>query len=408
MTPQLWFITDQLPYPPRNGVTLPAYRHALALGKQFPLRLVLIVEDGKAPEEPALRANEQLFGPIKQLLVRRRSKYRRLLEEVRRHEMYQHGFEAASRCTAAHGFADEDRVLVTPISAVAKLRALGIDVPMHSVALVNDCTAGEYYYRLLERESDWRGRLKGLLDRWRSRGIGRIEEALLEPYERVLLQTPRDQQIFAELVGVEPSRRVELVPNGVDESLFVLPPRPAGLDVIFMAELSGEYGPIAHWLISEVWPRVQRRGHRLRVIGRGAGEGLRQAMRQTPDLIHEDYVPDLAAVYRDACVAISPVFKGFGRINKTLDAMAAGTAVLGGLAAFNSVEGFVPGVHGRVCLRPQAHEFVAALDELLADPAMCERLGLAGRALIEHSHRWASSSGRIAQFFEVTPESHHA
>ena len=396
MSGQVWLVTDQLPHPPRNGVTLPAFRYAQALAERQALRLVLIVEEGLPPDELALRANEALFGPISQLMVRRRSKPRRLLDEMRGIEMYQHGFAPSSALSEPLMISADDALLATPISAVAKLRALGIAVPRIAAALVNDCTAGEYFYRLQERSGNWRSRLKGSLDRWRSRRIGGIEARLLAPYAHVLLQTPRDREIFASLVGELAARRVELVPNGVDETLYALPERAPGRDVIFMAELSGEYGPIAHWLVGEVWPKVQRRGHRLRIVGRGASDELRQSMGSAPDLVYEDYVAELTDVYRDACVAISPVFKGFGMINKTLDAMAAGTAVLGGAAAFNGIAGFVPGVHGRVCQRPDAEEFVRALDEMLGDPPACERLGRAGRELIGRSHRWAASSSRVA------------
>lgn len=403
MSGRLWFVSDQLPYPPRNGVTLPAYRHARALCEQYALRLVLIVEDQARPDESVLRANEALFGPIAQLVVRRRHRLARLIDELRGLEMYQHGFEpAATDGAVSLPIAADDALLVTPVSAVAKLRALRVPVPTCSAALVNDCTAGEYFYRLQERAGNWRSRLKALLDRWRSHRIGRIEGRLLAPYGRVILQTPRDKQIFASLVGVEAARRVELVPNGVDESLYALPDRAIGKDVVFMAELSGEYGPIANWLVRDVWPQVQRRGHRLRIVGRGASEELRQSMRCAPDLLYEEYVPELTMVYREACLAISPVFKGFGMINKTLDAMAAGVAVLGGAAAFNGIDGFVPGTHGRICERPDAKDFVRALDDMLGDPQACTQLGRAGRELIGGAHRWATSSSRLAQALGLT------
>ncbi len=400
MSGQLWLITDQLPYPPRNGVTLPVFRYAQALAEQQSLRLVLLADEAAVPLAEQWRANEALFGPITACVLRRQPVLSRLMSELRGREMFQHGFEPATSSAPPPPLGPEDRLLVAPISAVAKLRALGVPPPARAAALVSDCTAGEYHYRMLERTTDWRGRLKGHIDRWRSRGIGRIEARLLEPYAHVLLQTPRDREIYAELVGASAARRATLLPNGVDESLYELPLRTAGRDVVFMAELSGEYGPIALWLASQVWPRVRRRGHRLRVIGRGANAELLEAMAAAPDLVHEEYVPGLADVYRNSSVAISPVFKGFGLINKTLDAMAAGAAVVGGLAAFNGIEGFEPGVHGYVCERPLASEFITALDNLLADPVQCERLGRAGRALLGRTYSWVESSDRLVRLLQ--------
>lgn len=393
--PRLWLVCDQLPYPPRNGVTLPAFHHAMALRERAELRLLLLAE--QAPDAAALAANEALFGPIEVRTLHRRPAWRRLVDELRGREMFQHGFTAAPRRLDC---APGDALLVTPISAAAKLRALDADAPRRcaqSVALVSDCTAGEYRYRLQERAGGWRHRLKGGLDRWRSAGIGRIESRLLSPYGRVALQTPRDAEIFAALAPGAP--RCGLLPNGVHEALFDLPaPSPEARRIVFMAELSGEYGPIAEWLLREVWPAARRPGFTLAVVGRGASPGLRALLAATPQVTHQEYVPELRAVYQDAAIALAPVFKGFGLINKTLEAMAAGLPVLGGRAAFNGLAGFVPGQQGLACERADAPSFIQALQRLQDEAGLRQRIGQDGRALVRGAFRWQDSSARLAEW----------
>lgn len=402
--PILWWVTDQLPYPPRNGVTLPSFHHAQALAGRSRLRLVLLQDADAPPKASALQENEERFGPILVLKLRRAKSLHRLLAELAGREMFQHGFlsaEAANLQGWQTGV--EDRLLVTPISAVAKLRALAPELPSRlerSAALVSDCTAGEYYFRGQERAGNWRHRLKGWLDRWRSAGIGRIEADLLDGYRAILLQTPRDREIFVDLVGPNLAEQVSLLPNGVNDDLFGLALNPAA-HVIFMAELSGEYGPIAEWLVGAVWPKVQSGDFKLHIVGRGAGADLRALMVSTPGVIHSEFVPDLSQVYQSAALAISPVFKGFGLINKTLEAMAAGVAVVGGLAAFNGIAGFTGGRHGWVCDRPDTEEFARALSVLLQDGERRQAMARQGQALVSAGFRWAPRSEQLAELLEL-------
>lgn len=392
----LWWVTDQLPYPPRNGVTLPSFHHARALGAHHQVRLVLLVDVANPPSPADLDENERVFGPVVCIPIRRRPKWRRLLDELRGAEMFQHGYEAAGAAPSVP-LKSGDRLLVTPMSAVAKLRgsaALDPSAASISLALVNDCTAGEYHYRLQERAGDMRHALKGALDRWRSRGIGAIEQRLLSRYTHVLLQTERDAQIFGDLVSAKLVERVRITPNGVNDALFSQP-RGEGRVIVFMAELSGEYGPIARWLVADVWPRLSAGPWQLLVVGKGASPELKQLLDGTPGVRHESFVPRLESVYEDAAIAISPVFKGFGLINKTLEAMAAGVPVVGGLAAFNGIDGFVPGRHGIVCGKADAREFADALGQLMADDAQRHSIGSAGRELVSKGFRWQAASAGI-------------
>lgn len=399
----LWWVTDQLPYPPRNGVTLPAYHHAVALATRQPLKLVLLVDERHPPDPAALQANEERFGAILQVPLRRQGRLHRLVAELVGREMFQHGYVAAATGMPRLEVTAQDRLLVTPASAVAKLRGSGlVDLARFaaSIALVNDCTAGEYYYRLQERAGNWRHRLKGRIDRLRSPGIGRIEHALLKPYTHTVLQTPKDREILARLVDTRLAERARLAPNGVNEALFAL--QPSGRqDIVFMAELSGEYGPIAEWLVTQVWPLLPREGYRLRIVGKGASAALLAQLSSTPGVVHETFVPRLESVYEHAAIAISPVFKGFGLINKTLEAMASAVPVVGGEAAFNGIAGFVPGRHGLVCARADAQLFARELATLMRDRALQAELGHAGRALVSGGFRWAASSATIADLLKL-------
>jgi len=399
----VWWVTDQLPYPPRNGVTLPSYHHAVAIAALRRLKLVLLVDEASPPLPADLAANKKVFGDVLLVPLRRRGRLQRITGELLGREMLQHGYEAASVEPIRLEHDAADRLVVTPASAVAKFRGANLADPERfatSLALVNDCTAGEYYYRLQERAGNWRHRIKGRLDRLRSGGIGRIEHRLLEPYSHTILQTSTDRDILARLVDQGLAARARLAPNGVNEALLELQTTECR-DIVFMGELSGEYGPIAQWLVSEVWPLVPHDTYRLRVVGKGASPVLAALMASTPGVHHETFVPRLESVYEHAAIAISPVFKGFGLINKTLEAMASGVAVVGGQAAFNGIEGFQDGRHGVVCARADARMFAEVLTPLMQDPKRQAEVGAAGRALVSGRFRWADSSATVASLLKL-------
>lgn len=395
----LTVITDQLPWPPRNGITLPLFHHLEALRSTHGLRLVLLSD--APPEALALAENEARYGRITVLRLRRHGLFRRVWDELRGRAMAQHGWAFAAATPAlpeAPALA-----LVSPMSAVARWRAVlqaqpGLR-PRASVALVNDCTTAEYRWRSRSAGPGLRARIKAQLDGWRAAGIGRIEAALLAGHGRVLLQTEADLAAMRSLVGEGTARRCVLVPNGVREDLFTLAPAPGSQQVLFVAELSGEYGPLTAWLCSEVWPRVHAAhpAARLQLIGRNAAPGLRAAMAAAPGVAHLDHAPDLAAAYAASAVVWSPVFKGFGLINKSLEAMAAARPVVGGRAAFNGIGGFVPGKHGLVLERLDAAALADATLALLAAPERGATIGQAARELVRGAFSWPRSTQLLRQ-----------
>lgn len=407
--PLLWVVTDQLPYPPRNGITLPIFRYIEGLKNSHVVRLVLLVDIERPPSSIALAENEQRCGPIYQIRLQRRKPVRRLMGELLRTEMYQHGWDALQNpWNELTG--QPNCILVSPMSAVAKWRSCGGQERMrHCVhlAAVNDCTAAEYYYRNQGLVSDWKLKLKRSLDRARTPLIGSIEGKLLMAYQTVFLQTEVDRQLMGRLVSPSVATKVTLAPNGVDKSLFAVKPLNRKC-LVFVGELSGEYASTVHWLVNEVWPEISHRFSELEliIVGGGASASLKELMNNANRVVHMEYVPNLAAVYATALIAISPVFKGFGLINKTLEAMACAIPVVGGAAAFNGIQGFQDQQHGIVCPTSAAKVFAEALRALLVDKENSARIGLAARALIANQFSWDTTVERVRSKMVLVKEHH--
>ena len=148
--PQLTLVIDQLPFPPRNGITLPLFHYLQQLRSTHEVSLCML-QDAAAPEDPADWAdNEQRYGRITRIPLQRQSRLRRVAAELAGTEMFQHGWRAKRQDTLAALALTQ--VLVSPMSAVAKWRAVRRAnpalLPGTMVAAVHDCTTAEYRWRL--------------------------------------------------------------------------------------------------------------------------------------------------------------------------------------------------------------------------------------------------------------------
>lgn len=383
-------VTDQLPHPPRNGITIPVYNYACGLAERRSVRLV-VLEDVERPfDDGELEANRALFGDIGRIRFVRFPLHERIAMEVRGRQVVAHGWRPRE---AARDVAFSTRTLiVSPMSAVAKWQALGLAKEHGSVwvAGINDCLTSEYRYRHLAVGSP-KTRLKGMVDFVRSMNVRRIEAAYLSAFDRILVQTKADRDHLASLVGELVAARAVIAPNGVHPELFELAPQPTADRVTFVAELSGEYAPVARWIVEQVWPKARARHPRMKlhVVGKGASPELGKLLATTEGVVHDEFVASLADIYRGSCAVLSPVFKGYGLINKTIEAMASGLVVVGGRAAFNGIDGFVSGVHGLVVSsRRDVDELVSLLDRVLRDASARRQIGANARELVRRQFDW--------------------
>jgi glycosyltransferase involved in cell wall biosynthesis len=399
MAERLLVIVDQLPHPPRNGATLPLCHYLAQLSRTHDVRLALLHDDDR-PVDAAERAqNERRFGPVLQAGCARRSAWARVTAELSGRGMFQHGW-VATDTRAFDELATRDAgwctapVLVSPISALARWHAVRAALPRwrarRTVVAVHDCTAAEYRWRWRSPQPGALGRAKAWSHWLRAPLVARAEARLLAEADAVLVQTEADRAAMRQLVGAATASRTQLAPNGVRADLFDIDASPgADAQVLFVAELSGEYAPVVAWLCRSVWPRV-RAGHpaaTLTIVGRGADAALKQLLAATDGVTHIEFAADLAPLYGRSAVVWSPLWKGFGLINKTLEAMAAARPVVGGLAAFNGIAGFADGLHGIGLARPDAGAMAAATVSLLREPARAQALGVAGRELVR-GFRW--------------------
>jgi glycosyltransferase involved in cell wall biosynthesis len=218
-----------------------------------------------------------------------------------------------------------------------------------------------------------------------SRAALKLERTWLPRFSEVLTAS----QIDAERArAIAPGARVTVYPNALP--LTPLPPRANEDAIVFSGNM--EYHPnisAVRFFRREVWPLLRERWPGLvwRLIGKNpeavrrftSGDARIQAQGQVDDAIRE-----LAR----AKVAVVPVLAGSGTRLKILEAWAAGLPVV---STTLGAEGLGARDGESLLLADSGPAFAEAVSRLLACTELRERVGAAGRRLLEKEFTWESA-----------------
>ncbi len=252
-----------------------------------------------------------------------------------------------------------------------------------------------------------------------ARLLARAEHRLIERGAGALVVSDRDRRSLASGLPPELARKVVVVPLAVpppdlrepeasaergqpprttqqafptQQSFVAAPsastrpetprPEPAGARPVLV--LTGNLGYFVNadavtWWLTEVWPALRRRRPDLRVVV--AGDRPQRAVRRAVERAGAGVElvvspPDLRWVLAPATLSLAPMRCGSGLPIKILEAWSAGVPVVASPWAAAGTSG-IPGEDFRLAATPA--EWVAAIVDLLADPAERRRLAESGR-----------------------------
>ena len=209
------------------------------------------------------------------------------------------------------------------------------------------------------------------MERFRARTMSRAAA--------VVALTERDRDLLAALL---PRARVEHIPLTVDVPPLSLDPLGNGRDVVFVGNFVHPPNvEAAERLVRSIFPRVAGRRHegRLVLVGPNLPAGIRAAL--PPRVVAPGEVPDVTPWLDAAAVVVAPLASGGGMRVKTLEALAAGKAVVASPLALAGLD-----------LRPDEHAIVAEGDADFADAIV---------ALLEDEHRRAGVARAAREWAET-------
>ena len=173
-----------------------------------------------------------------------------------------------------------------------------------------------------------------------------------------------------------PDAEYAVVENLVDTEFF----RPLGTPkrpghVVFIGRIDG-YANLsaARWLRDEIWPLIEAggSGRTLGIAGRNPPEDIVAWGRSSDSVEVTGFVDDVRTAFDEAEVFVCPIYQGGGTRLKILDAMAMGLPIVSHSMAIEGLD-INPGEH--VLVADDARGIASAVERLLSDPALRERMG---------------------------------
>lgn len=268
-----------------------------------------------------------------------------------------------------------DVVYVEPVDVahhIAAVKRAGVPVCFGAIEVVSDKTS-----RWLELMRTASGRFAGSRELARTR---RLEGESLRIADAIVCVSDADRAAIVRWTG----RDAAVAPNGVDTSEFVPVSSMREPGVLLMV------GPLAYaanldaveWFARDVLPQIP--GARLDVAGRPATAPLDLGEHVHVLGVVDDVRPYLAR----AAALVAPLRIGGGTRLKILEALAMQTPVV---TTTVGAEGLAVRDGEHVLIADDAASFARAVRSVIEEPALGERLGKAGRALVEREYGWQRS-----------------
>lgn len=383
---ELLFIAHRLPYPPDKGERVRAFHEILELAKEF--RLTVAAPIGRPAE---LAQADALRGYCADVLTAPVGRAKWLLG-LAKHMQGGSNTEAHFNVPALTALlrrraAKKPFDIVIAYSSAVVPTALAMPAAVHLADLVDADSAKWRAY------AETSGPLKRWFYRREADGVAALERAAVEACQATFVVSEAE----AAALPVR-NDRVHVLANGVDLEYFHPAPEPASgvPSLAFTGQM--DYAPNVQgvcWFVEHVWPQLKanRPGLKFVIIGRDPTAAVRR-LAAIDGIVVTGSVADVRPYVRRAAAVVVPLRIAPGISNKVLEAMAMGKCIIASPAALTGLDVEV----GRDLLQADTSpQWLAALEQTLADPSLRSRLGLAARARAESSYRWSARLWPLVQ-----------
>jgi len=278
-----------------------------------------------------------------------------------------------------------------------------------------DCTAlfpgtpvvlGEHNVEavILERRADNERRpLVRAYLRYQAARLRRYEARACQRADRVLAVSDPDARLLESMSGRDD---VVTVPNGVDTTFFTpLADRRPAREMVFVGGFTWfpNEDAIRHF-VADILPLVRQRHPdvTLTVVGKQPDTPAVRALAAQAGVRLTGQVEDIRPRVQGAAVYVVPLRIGGGTRLKILDALAMGSAIVSTRIGCEGIE-VTDGQDILMADSPQ--DFADAVCRVLDDATLRERLGRAGRALVERRYDWRAVAQDMLAVYDglVTP-----
>ena len=392
---KILFVTTHPPFPPVDGVRIPAAAHLLALKAEHSVDVLLL----KCPAMPYSEADyletQKHVENMYEVQMRALPSLAAFAREALLGEPYygRWRFDAPIPTEIASSSYDIVWCATTPATAAVATPAVRkwLKAPLY-IAGTSDVFSLVLQGKLLQPNRSKKGSFVRLILKCLTTArmvlLKRAERKMIGTYDMTTVQSERERE-WINRIDEKLDERLLVLPNGVESSLLEMPISRDRKTVVFVGLLTEFYRERISWFLENAWPAIKR-AHpdaSVTVVGRGAGETLKQYFVLN-DVSYVPFVEELSDVYKDQAILVAPIFKGYGIINKVLEAMASGVLVVGDSTAYNGIPEFVDGVHGLVA--EEAEDFAEQVIKCFDSQALLESVRVDARELMRKHFSWAA------------------
>jgi glycosyltransferase involved in cell wall biosynthesis len=218
--------------------------------------------------------------------------------------------------------------------------------------------------------------------------LRRYEAQYCSKFTKIVVTTPEDRR---QMAAFNPEGQIAVIPNGVDLTLYPKRPSdPGGYKLVFIGAMDTLANiDAARFFSLEVFPEILRRYPEatLDLVGTNPVE-LVVELGEHPRITVTGRVPSVVEYLHQASVCVVPLRTGYGIKNKTLEAMAAGTPVVGSDRGLEGLAVDGADVPLRALRANETTEYVYAISRLFEDRQLRKQLSENARSLIEKKYTW--------------------
>jgi glycosyltransferase involved in cell wall biosynthesis len=394
--PRLLFLGHALPFPPEGGVTVRAFHTVRLLSQKFDVTSLFFARRRALPAgglEQAVQGMEPYCAargfPIAQeySTVRRFRDHAVSLLRRRVYTYFEYESEAFERSLEA----------LTVQGPWAWVHVDSLDLSRYLPMLEGSiaCTHHNVESQVLRRRAGMEAR--PLIRRYLRRQAELMREEEQQWLPKVRMNIAVSEPDRDQLLALSPDARVEVVPNGVDHREFQPSDSTEVEGVVFVGGL--DWFPNRDALTyfhDSILPALDSRIEPVTWVGRATPGDVRRYAGSRIRLT--GHVPDIRTYVLNAACFIVPLRVGGGTRLKILNAWAMGKAVVStslGCAGLTAIDG------ENILIRDTPEGLADAIANVVRDPALRTRLGIAGRTTIEREYSWDVIQHRFEELYVV-------
>jgi glycosyltransferase involved in cell wall biosynthesis len=232
---------------------------------------------------------------------------------------------------------------------------------------------------------------------WRK--LRAYEGQLCRQFDRLTVVSDADRAALEAAAGSRLDAAV--IPIALDTRELRFAPRgPDARHVLSVATMF--YPPNAEgvrWFATEVFPRIRDAAPEARflIVGSRPPRSIRALASRDARIDVTGYVADLSPIDRQSRVFVVPVSSGSGMRVKILEAFARGIPVV---STSVGAEGIAVRDGEHLLIADTPSDFATAVERLLTQPAVAERLARAARQLVEERYDWRTALAGLDSVYD--------